>query len=87
MSCLPFGRHCSRSTERGCHVACALIGMYCNTNCAAASHNRGCNVANGYSVLESTKKFLIFPILYSYHGTHVMCDNWNELSHLACATV
>ena len=31
-------------------------------------------------------QFLIFTI-YSYHGTHVMCDNWNELSHLACATV
>ena len=27
------------------------------------------------------------PYIYSYHGTHMMCDNWNELSHLACATV
>ena len=25
MSCLPFGRHCSQSTERGCHVACARV--------------------------------------------------------------
>ena len=24
--------------------------------------------------------------IYTY-GTHVMCDNWNKLSHLACATV
>ena len=31
MSSLPFGRHCSRSTERGCHVVCALIGTYCAT--------------------------------------------------------
>ena len=31
MSCLLFGRHCSLLTERGCHVACALIGTNCNT--------------------------------------------------------
>ena len=30
ISCLPFGRHCLLSTERGCHVACALIGTNCN---------------------------------------------------------
>ena len=47
MSCLPFGCHCSRSTERGCHVACALIGTYCEI--ATASRNQGCNAAmNGY---------------------------------------
>ena len=27
MSCLPFGRHCSRSTERGCHVARLVWGI------------------------------------------------------------
>ena len=31
ISCLPFGRHCWRSTERGCRVACALIGDSCGT--------------------------------------------------------
>ena len=47
MSCRPFGRHCSRSTECGCHVACALIG----TNCfATAGRNRGCNAATRSAV-------------------------------------
>ena len=39
--CLPFGRHCSRLTERGCNVACALIGT--NLACATASRSRRFN--------------------------------------------
>ena len=62
-------------------MASALIGA-----CARAT----AGLQRGYEwylrVSDYSIQFLIFPI-YIYHGTHVMCDNWNELSHLACATV
>ena len=82
MSRLPFGRHCSRSTERGCHVACALIGTnfslrYVPTRVATRL----------IRYLRALQIISDLPYIYNYRGTHMMCDNWNELLHLACATV
>ena len=54
MSCLPFGRHCSRSTERGCHVACALIGTNCNVRYGESQPGLQRGYEWFYSVLEST---------------------------------
>ena len=45
--CLPFGRHCSRSTERGCHVACALIGTNCSLR-VRYGHGEATRGCNGY---------------------------------------
>ena len=85
MSRLPFDRHCLRSTERGCHVACVLIGTNFSLRYVATGIDWNCNAA--YSVLESTPNNSDLPYIYNYRGTHMMCDNWNELLHLACATV
>ena len=75
MSCLRFGRLYSRSTG-----AWLPRGMYVNWNelryLACATVRRV--VAEVAMHLRAL--YLIFPI-YSYHGTNVMCDNWNELSH------
>ena len=54
--------------------------------CATASRNQVCNAAmNGF--IRHWRALYLPYIDYSYHGTQVMCDNWNELSLLACATV
>ena len=86
MSCLPFGRHCSRSTERGCHVACALIG----TNCLRYGRVVLGGVQRGYEwYMYLRALFIISDLPYIYTAIMVLtsCDNWNKLSHLACATV
>ena len=73
MSCLPFGRHCSRSAERGCHVACALIG----TNCATASRNWGCNVATRSAVAPRNSSQLILGVQHLSH--HKMLQQRHKL--------
>ena len=45
MSCLPVGRHCSRLTERGCHVACALIGILSEMSLRYGESQSGCIAA------------------------------------------
>ena len=50
MSCLPVGRHCSRSTERGCHVACALIGIFSEMSLRYGESQSGCIAATRSAV-------------------------------------
>ena len=47
MSCLAIARDPTEPSERGCHVACALIAA-CGT--APASRNQGCNAATRSAV-------------------------------------
>ena len=56
----------------------------CTESCPAPDYTR---LANEGEVAERAKRAQLLVIYYSYHGTHMMCDNWNERSHLACATV